>query len=144
MDGRGCGKELGGVQGGETIISIHYVRKKTLFSIMGKYIWGWNTKFIHGGGAVFKYAFIKQFTVSITWSHSDAYCKSLSHIKLISTSQNKGGIETWKHEEFFLSCEHRPTGALVCLFTWKNRDLVIFLSQSYATCLSQVPFLDAF
>ena len=30
------GKEPGGVEGGETVIRIYYVRKKNLFSIKGK------------------------------------------------------------------------------------------------------------
>lgn len=38
-DGRGGGKELGGAEGGETIIRIYYVRKK-IFSIKGKNVRG--------------------------------------------------------------------------------------------------------
>lgn len=35
-DGSGGGKELRGVEGGETVISIYYMRKKNLLSIKEK------------------------------------------------------------------------------------------------------------
>lgn len=36
LDGRGQREELGGVEGGETLIRIYYVRKKSLLSTKGK------------------------------------------------------------------------------------------------------------